>query len=284
MNAQNTLQTYDLLKPVAEAVNRAITIESIDVVTADSVWQINTCNTLWASPGFPVEINGQQYEITDLDPNVSITVTSKGHTIAPPTDPFLLYPFFFVHGTLRSVKDDLNEEKFFYNKYPLLWLHDVGQENFDRDIKNVLGRTSPVNMYALISTTEKKYNTLDHDRYAIKPARNLMNAFLDALIASKITTMNLGTDRSWFSHSMRDHARFGAYYNSGGVNSGHSAKLIEDDVSGTHLQFDIPFKKPQHCNPCAAYAPIGGVKIFIDGVYSHTQPANTEYNFVTPTP
>lgn len=257
MDRNRALQTYDLLLPVFEAMNRQIEVTSIAALSANE-WQIFTCNTLWVTKSFTVEIAGNNYKVTDIEHNQWIKVRS---TVTPPIAPvatvFNANEPYFVHGTLHSVNLDNTGKKAFYDKYPMLWLHDITNERNDRNDENLVGRYSDCDFFCLISSKNEEWATLDHDKYAIKPARNLLKSFLDALLAARITALDTGTIQAFYEDQTRDHARFGKYLNAGNA-SKNVAKEFADDVSGTHLKISIPFYKTYCCTDCCERPALGG--------------------------
>lgn len=272
-------QIYELLVPIVEGMNRQITIDSVTVNA--SSYTINTCHTLWATKGYTVEIGGTDYVITDILPDQWIEVTGADPIVAAT---FFLYPFYFVHGKLRPVNTEISREENAFDKYPMLWLHDITDETFDRDPQNRLGRKADCNFYALADGNQEGLpKIVDHDRYAIRPMRNLLNAFIDALIASQLTLLDKGTDASYYQHQMRDDALFGKYFN-GNNNSQNDGKFFNDDLSGTHLKINIPFKKsacadsPDTCPPMPAF---GGVDIYEDGVFEQHVAANGRFDYTS---
>ncbi len=271
----DTLQTYDLLLPIVQAVNREIIVDEITDLT-NNVYRLDTCNTLWVTKGYTVTIDAIDYRVTDIVPNESITITG---TTLPTASSFLAEPFYFVHGTLRSTKNDQNNKNKFYDKYPILWLHDIHDERFDRNPENIVGRFSDCTFYALITSDNDKWQTTEHDKYAIKPMRNLVNAFIRALIASRAT--NLDQDETAYTHTVRDHARFG-HYQTSGDNSGNTEKLFNDSIGGARLRLEIPFLRTFCCSDCCEQPALAGGVLYVNGLYITTIPSGGTYNLITP--
>lgn len=273
-------QIYERLVPVVEAINRTITIDQI-TAEGSGIYKLDTCSTLWATRGYTVVIGGNNYTITDLMPDEWIRVRGAQPIVATT---FILYPFYFRHGKLLAVKGEIDGGNNTFSKYPMLWLHDITNETHNSDPRRRVGIQADCDFYALATANvEKLVKVTDHDRYAIRPMRNLLKAFLLALDASHITLMNTGEDARYYEQQFRDDARFGLYFNSNN-NSQGGGKFFGDDTSGTHLKINIPFKR-NACGPqgtCIQAQAFGGVDIYINGAFSHHQPANTPYDFITP--
>jgi hypothetical protein len=121
----------------------------------------------------------------------------------------------------------------------MIWLHEITRERFNTDLLNLVDRTSECDIYFLDDADTESWLTENHDKYAIKPMRNLMAAFLDVLREQP------GVDPD-FVYEAFDHANFGEYFK----NKGHKDKIFDDPLSGVQLRISIQFYKDLSCVEC----------------------------------
>lgn len=87
---QISKSTYELLTPIINAIDKSISIQSIvELIPASGgntgTYQLSICNTKWATQGFIVTINGNDYYIIELSVNSYLKVTGL---VLPVTDNF----------------------------------------------------------------------------------------------------------------------------------------------------------------------------------------------------
>lgn len=220
-------QTKDLIRVIIDYISPIVYIKTI---TEDSpgVYIIESCNTLWVTIGYTITINGNDYVVTDIMPNEWIKVTG---TVLPNATEFSLYQPFFWYGTVLATQRTLLQIPSNNQKYPCIWLHEITKEHFEKNKLRMLDRTSDCDLYFLVDADPTMWETPDHDRYAIKPMRNLVEKFILALNDANV--------KENFSYDIFDHANFGVYLES----KGHTKMLFADKLSGTQLRITIPFLK-----------------------------------------
>ncbi len=227
-------QTYELLIPIVNAMNRLFEGDSI-VQNIDESWTIESCNTLWLTKGSKFNIGLLEYEVIDIEPNESITVS--GEEI--PELNFVINLPFFSHGTTLAKNSELNATPNAVDKLPMIWLHDPTEERFSKDTDSIIDRESDCDLFFMAETNYPDWLTLDHDKYAIKPMRNMVESFLNALNYSGKTSDGIDYD-------ILDHANFGRY----NAEKGHIKKVFDDDMSGCQLMITIPFLVDSLCHDC----------------------------------
>lgn len=225
--------TYELLEPIIQAIKKTIVIDSV-VNNGGGSYTLNVCNTLWATQGFPLTIQGNSYVITAVVPNVSITV--KG-LVVPVSGTFDLYAPKFYHGSISVVEGELNQSvnsnKLSIDKMPMIWLHEPVDEENDPNTENAIVRKSRCELYFLIDANFAQWTQDDHYKQAIKPMRQLIMAFFEALKNSSAVEYDLiGL------FPTMDLPRFGRYTAYSGAKK---AIFAQYEMSGTKLTITIPF-------------------------------------------
>lgn len=227
------LETYELLKPIVEAIDCTINVDSI--TTSGNEVTIYTCNTLWVTYGYEITIGTDVYKVIDLQPNEWIKV--KGAT--PTATSFQIYKPFFMHGTVLAQSEVLNEIAMSTDKLPLIYFQEIATESHENDEESLIDRTTECNFYFLVDANFQDWAVQDHYRYAIRPMRNLLQAFVEALKASTIITRD-------FKYSTLDHAKFGVYLNA----QGHTKMIFNDELSGTQMRTNLIIEKDYVCSDC----------------------------------
>lgn len=232
-----TKSTYELLEPIIAAINKTVKIDSVTDNGSGS-YTLNVCNTLWATQGFPVTIQGNSYKITAIVFNVSITVSGS---VAPTSGTFELYAPKFYHGTISVAEEELNKKVngslLSTDKLPMIWLHEPVEEINNSDKSNAIGRESECEIYFLLDANFAQWTQDDHFDQAIKPVRQLLKGFLDSVEVSRTINWDLTT-----SYSTRDLPRFGRYTAYSGTKT---AVFAQYQMSGTKLKVKLSFIRSQ---------------------------------------
>lgn len=229
-------QTYELLLPIINAIDKSISVDSI-VDNLDGTFTLFTCDTGWATTSTirNVVIDGNYYFIVGILPDAWIKVQG---TVLPDVTEFDLYSPFPFHGTVIAQRELLNEIKHSSDKMPMVWLHEITREDFENNSLTAIDRKSECDLYFLVDADWQNWLTLDHDRYAIRPMRNLIDRFMAVLEDSTLIENDNG-----LPFTIYDHAKFGEYLES----KGHTNLVFADKLSGSQLRINIPFLKESDC-------------------------------------
>jgi hypothetical protein len=233
--------TYELLLPIIARINNLIGVTSVTNNT-DGTFTLTTCNTLWATVGFPITINTVDYKIVDFVDNTSITVKPKTGTTAPTTGAFPLYVPKFYHGTIKATEVDLNKKinnnLLSWDKLPMIWLHEPIEEIISPGEEEAIYRRSNCELYFLNEANFAGWNNDDHYKYAIKPMRKLFMAFYESMKYSGLINEDLIKN-----YKLIDLPRFGQYKaisgNKSNQTEGESTIFAQYHMSGTKVGIQI---------------------------------------------
>ncbi len=236
------MPTYTILDRILEGVSLLFKAKSIIEVTPASTgvngtYMLTTCNTKWLSPKRTITIDSVDYLITEIVPNVSITI--KGASL-PTLKSFNIYPFFFYHGTVKATINELNKIKLSKDKLPFVYLHEVITESENYNSQDSLGMNSDAELYFMTEANIKDWTTDQHYKYAIIPMNNLKNEVVEVIRNSKLVIK-----QELITGQKQDHANFGIF-----DSSGHTQKIFNENISGCSLKLTIPFVKSSNgcCN------------------------------------
>lgn len=234
--------TYQLLQPVIDGIDRTFLIDSIADLGSGK-YQLFTCDTAWATAGFPIAIDGQDYKIIALDFNVSITISG---TILPNAKFFLLYPAIFYHGSIKVAEQGLeqkvNGSLLSSDKFPMIWLHEPVDETVSTNPQDSIYKHCDCDLYFMVDSNFSLWAQDDHYNQAIMPVRQLIDRFLDAIKITGIINDNV-LDRV----NVKDLPRFGRYT---AENGAEKALFSSYEMSGTKLNASFPFIR-NNKNCCA---------------------------------
>lgn len=228
-------QTFDLLKPIVENMERVFIASDI-IDEGSNVYKLYSCNTLWLTYKSKVIINLIDYVVIDILTNEWIKIT--GAVI--PDQNFAIDLPFFTHGTILAKNAEMNAEPDSANKTPMIYLHEVTRERFNEDALLSLDRESDCDLYFMCDCDFSNWLTTSHDNGAIKPMRNMLYSFIRAL--KTYFTIGLITEFDVF-----DHANWGVYT----TDKGHTKQIFSDELSGCQLRISIPFLKSNNCDDCS---------------------------------
>lgn len=233
----NRATTYELLKPIIEGVSRVVKIKTI-TNNLDNTYTLTSCNTKWLTIKRTITIGVVDYQVTNIIVNQSITISGPSLPVATS---FTLYPFYFVHGTIRAAVDEHNnkQKQPHTDRLPFIYLRDITPEKFNYDPELNKDRDSDCELYFMTDCDFTNWNTIQHENYAIKPMRNLLFDVVEAIKTSS------NVDNSEIINTgVKDHARFGIYTDG----QGHPKKIFDDYLSGTQLNITVPFLQGDDCD------------------------------------
>ncbi len=225
--------TFQLLEPIVAAMNKTFVIDS--VTGSASPYILNSCNTLWLTIGYTISIGGNDYVVTDLTANESVTVS--GSSTPPTKGSYDIDLPYFTHGTLLMQNAESKLKTDSWDKLPMIYLHETTPEriNSDQDDSSI-ERESDCDLYFMIDCDYANWLTVDHFKYAVRPMRNLAAEFIEALKSS-------GSVGIIENYQQFDQPNWGIYIS----NKGQTSRLIDDELSGTQLTITIPFLKDTEC-------------------------------------
>jgi hypothetical protein len=149
----------------------------------NGVYDINipafyTCDTKWARVGKIVyDQSANQYQITKVDVDISITLAPIGHTNEPTDILYLPTPFWITGTKLATNAEWSKAEKSLMKKTPLAWLLEVIRlRKYGRD--SVIDFESDLRMFFLDETNVTQYYTSDHRENVVFPMERLALEFI----------------------------------------------------------------------------------------------------------
>lgn len=140
------------------------------------------------------------------------------------------------HGTIIDGNIQLTTIKDGEDKYPLIFQHEITRETFFNDKRNKLERESEVDLFFLCVADFKEWQIAEHNKFAIKPMRELALKFIEELKTSN----GIG---EFDTFEILDHVKFGVYTSE----KGHTERIFNDNLSGVQLRMTIPFLKTCGC-------------------------------------
>jgi hypothetical protein len=218
-------ETFELLRPVVDRINKRI---HIDRTEGNKIF---TCNTLWLFPRHTFTVADTEYRVKDIEPNEWVEFESA----APVADFDIPAPFFF-HGTILATNEELSNIGQSWNKFPMIYLHEITRERIDVDEESTIDRESECDLYFMTEADFQNWLTNDHYKYAVRPMRNLVFEFIKALKGSS----NVGEFEQF---TVMDQAKWGVYLSG----KGQVNQIFRDNLSGTQLKINIPFLKTDDC-------------------------------------
>jgi hypothetical protein len=224
------------LKPVEIVQDLIIGIPMVvkftSIETNGNAHVLFTCNTFYLTKGTAIEIASSIYIIRGVSDNESITIVSN---IAPDiSNSVTLEPLKFFHGSIEQTNTELKGQSDMSSKTPMCYLKRTFRERVMKSDSSI-DREIEVNLFFLTQADFPQWRTDDHDKYAIYPMRNVMNAFVSYLMKnSQIAPLP--------EFDVIDRIKFGVVSEKG-VNKSY----FNDNLSGVELSISIPIRKNYQC-------------------------------------
>ncbi len=238
--SKNRIETVDVVGSLVAAIDTSVNINEI-VDNGDNSYTIFTCNTKYIKPCIKFDVLGVTYNVIDTEgkefvPNRQFTV--QGSSIITETV-INLPPMNYFYGTVIATSAELDKKKFDDDKFPMVYLLEVINDNFNNLPQDKIDRVSDFRIFFLTNTDEKNWLTADHYRLAIKPMRNMLYQFIDEL--------NDNPNIEEFSNfTAINHAKFGVY----STDKGHTRRILNDKTSGVEVRLNLPIVAGQLCLVC----------------------------------
>jgi len=237
---KNRKETVDVVGELVANIDTTVKINEI-IDNLDGTFTIFTCNTKYLKPLIKFTVNGEEYEVIDdagreFVPNRQFSV--YGNTII--TESVIqLEPMKYFHGTVIATSAELDKKQFDTDKFPMVYLLEVINDNFNNLPQDKIDRVSDFRLFFLTNTDEENWLTADHYRLAIKPMRNMLYQFINEL--------NNNENIEEFSNfTAINHAKFGVY----STDKGHTRRILNDKTSGVEVRLNLPIVSGQLCLVC----------------------------------
>lgn len=245
-------QIYDRLKPIINMIDKTVICQSV-IDNGDSTYTFECNKTKWALPSFDISILGNDYKITEVVYNESITVS--GATL-PSVLTFDLYEPIFKHGTIRVVAGELNKVVNHRERLPLIYLKEQLTEKLHFDGLDPLDSEPDVNIYFLAPCDYPNWTQEDGDVKGIQPMRALASEFIKVLARNQYVAPLTSTG------DLRNYNIFGNI-----TDNGVTKNIFNEPLTGVGLRITIPFLRECDCctNPALDNRPAPGYVVDSDG-------------------
>ena len=118
--------TVKIVNDLVKLITPSVEIKAITDLTGS--YKVELCNSYYLKVGMEVEIGGTKYKITEVVQNEYIIIEKYLDSDPDPVgSSFTLDAPFFIHGTIRSTKTELDNIDD-SSKYPMVYLYEVYRE------------------------------------------------------------------------------------------------------------------------------------------------------------
>jgi hypothetical protein len=227
-------ETFELINQIINTISKTITIKSV-VVNPDNTIDIQVNKTLWLTvSNRPITINGVDYKIVSITNNLLIKLFPNPTT--PTVGTFEAYDFYFWHGTVIEVNNELNKIKASADKFPMCYLVEVLEEQNNYSELSPIGRSVNTRLLFAVETDYTNKDTQGLYSSGIDPTRNFVNEFINAVDNSDLV---ISFDEDYTTIPLTRIARYDA--------NGHRTKVINSELTGLELRINIDFSKACDC-------------------------------------
>jgi len=229
----NYIQTYERLEPIINAIDKSVICQSV-VDNSDGTYTFACNYTNYLTDGYDVTIGLVTYKIVDFVCNQSITVSGAS---LPTVLTFDLYPLIYKHGTIKKVASELSDKISYKDKLPLIFLHEILEEEKHFDSLDSIDNDVDIRIYFLTDCNFPDWTQLDGDTKGVQPMRNLCREFIKALSKSQYIGLMTGTG------TIKNYNVFGNYNDNGVIKN-----ILNEFLTGVQLRVTIPFLKYCDCS------------------------------------
>ena len=233
--------TAELIADLIDKIERDYEVTSV-VDNGDGTYTLAVeCSTLWMRPCQTIEIDTRKYQITDLDPDKTLTIKPVKHSTPPTTGVKQANKPVYFYGTIRMVNAQLAAIGNSVEFTPLIYFVEVFTEDYDETPDSAIEYETDVNILFMDDNNYEDWAKAEqHYTGAINPMRNLLEAFLHQVRRS-------GRIAQLAGFRVTPHSNFGVFQN----NQGHVRRLLEADLSGCELRITLPICESLTCeNQC----------------------------------
>jgi hypothetical protein len=228
-------ETFELINDIINTISKTITIKSVTVNLDDTI-DIQVNKTLWLTvSNRPITINGVDYKIKSITNNLLIKLFPNATT--PTVGTFEAYDFYFWHGTVIEVNNELNKIKASADKFPMCYLVEVLEEQNNYSELSTIGRSINARLLFAVETDYTNKDTEGLYSSGINPTRNFVNEFINAVDNNDLVA---SFDDNYTTIPLTRIARYDA--------NGHRTKVINSELTGLELRINIDFSK--NCDCC----------------------------------
>lgn len=235
---------HDILRHVIENMENRVFFQDV-TDNGDNTYTVTACNTMWAMNGEKFTWDGNEYTISEVDPNVSFLVS--GDVAFNPVSYIELNAPNYFHGTIKKTNNELNEITIGRDKFPMLYCFEVFRETYYQLKSDRRERTTSLRLFFLTSADKENWLTEDHYEKVIIPTRNMVESFIEYV-----------DNKNGFSklsdYDTVNRVDFGTFTQ----DNGNLKNLFTDHLSGIELDIDLEINKDLTCTlscPCPAPIP-----------------------------
>lgn len=227
------LETTDIVEALVDEL--CFTFEATNIIdNTDGTYTLETCDTFHLQECFYITNNGNQYLVTEVIKDTSITMMGS----FLPVPMFEIYKPHFFHGTVIQTNLELSMQPNVNSRTPMIYLLEVLKDKFFCD-DSVVERESDLRLFFLTQANFEDWKNSDHNEKAILPMRSLAYNFIDTMKKSK----KIG---KFVSYEILNHVKFGVY----STDKGHEKKVFNDNLTGVELRITLPVLQDFECNKC----------------------------------
>lgn len=220
------IETVDVIELMISQMEFVFTADDI-IDNGNGSYTLLTCNTYHLQPTFKITIGANEYTITEVINNESLTITG---TVFPTESVFPIYNPYFFNGRISDQDEELRPIKRARDKTPMIYLRlDFEEEFFNGEEPE--DRIAPLTIFFL-TQSNIKWRISQIREMAIKPMRNLAYDFLTFIENQKYVGV---IDR----YRMIDRMKYGIVES----DTSKPAKTFNEFLSGVELSIDLPILK-----------------------------------------
>lgn len=234
------METVDIIREVVEAINSTFTAKTI-TDNLDGTFTLTTCDTLHLQDGFPLKINGNDYEIITVTKDASILISGA---FLPAIKIFPIYLPTYYHGSVIKVQAEISggaDASNLFARTPFIYLKEIlTDKNNSKYNQSPIEKVPTLQMLFLTQCKYTDWKIVDHYAKSIQQMRNLVDRFILSLYADK----RIG---KFQDYDTVNHVNFGVWV----TDKGEMKHLFNDNLSGIELKISPPIlKQNAQCNVC----------------------------------
>lgn len=241
---QPKVDIHEILQHVLDNMeNRVFFQELTD--NGDGTYTVESCNTMWLMNGDIITWDGNEYNVSEIIPNVSFLVT--GDAAFEPVSYIEINRPKYFHGTIKKTNNELQEITMGRDKFPMIYCFEVFRETYHQLKSDRRERTSDLRLFFLATADKENWLTEDHYNEVIIPIRNMVESFIQFV-----------NNKNGFSKLQNfetvNRVDFGTF----SQDNGNLKLLFTEHVSGIELDISLEVNKDLTCSlscPCPEPTP-----------------------------
>ena len=229
-------QVVDIVENIVSNLNYTVVITS-NVSLGGGLYQVFTKNTYYCVKLKKIIIDGNLYQVSSVDFNVSVTFEAIGHSNPITVLSFDLTAPKFFHGTVYSTDKEIQlDSELNPDIFPIIYLFETINEQVNFDKTEPSEREVPIKLFILDSSNWEDNLNKEFLDDSLRPLSNVEEKWFEEVAKSRLLETLSGT-------GLRKNISRFAILDA----NGETKTIFSEKLSGIELNLTLPITRNCKC-------------------------------------